>query len=86
MRLDCPAFEMALNTLKEKLWMIAERDSPAIAVQIISISTHIPMAVVVLFCMKDDMFGKIPELERMLKTLIDFYKYDEIIPFEVPNG
>jgi hypothetical protein len=82
MKVDCRPYFKTLKTARNNLIDKCNRQGALNAATSLSCYTHIPLIVIVIFLMQDNNLGPIEELNVSLKNLINFYGYDQIIPFD----
>lgn len=46
-----------------------------------SLGSHVPIYAVIAYAIRPDMGGPIPELVAKLEYILNYYKYDEVIPW-----
>jgi hypothetical protein len=83
MTLDCQTFKQTLQKAQRIIDTHNSRGStPLEIVQALCTVTRVPVAACVMYLMQPEFFGPTPELQQSLKNLIEFYRYDEILPFD----
>lgn len=82
MTLNCTRYQQTmtncLNTIKRDL---DKGDSPVDIASRLCHLTSVPLAACVMFLMRPEVHGPTEELSDKLKSLVDFYHYTEIVPF-----
>jgi hypothetical protein len=82
MKLDCRLYWRTLENARERLLDKAKlRDAREVASEF-SCYTHVPLAAVVLYLLRDSVIGETPELRSQFENVVKFNGYEKVIPFD----
>ena len=82
MRVDPRVYIATLMASREKLMKKATQFGTSFAATEFSCYTHVPLYAVVSFLMHPDQLGPTDSLVRQMQSLIKFYGYTEVVPFD----
>jgi hypothetical protein len=82
MTLDCNKYRIPLDaTLRLIKGRLEKGESPRDVASSLCMMTSIPIAVCQMYVLRPEVHGPDAELEANLKSVMDFYGYDDIVPF-----
>lgn len=81
MTLDPNRYRYTLDALLPTF--LRDRETPHTCCIHIALASEVPLLAVVLYALRPEVLGEIPDLRRLVPVLTDFYHYTDVSPWAV---
>lgn len=77
MRLDSNKYRVVLDSVRPLI--VKPEGEPHMRCTMVALATEVPLLSVVLYALRADVLGELPELRALVGVLIKFYRYTHVL-------